>query len=169
MSDFDLEIQKGEIYPGWQKPFEASVLNIVSEGLHLLVSIPFPRSIDLEDFINLTSYGIFEDDYPLVIWKFGKNFLLPTPCNPEFERQEDPEEVVDFFSSLRTNFSRVMIDAHGVIRVLRQSQLHLEFMKKLHGLWTLPNMDWERYNNWLQHTFQTPTHLLWEQASHFDA
>jgi len=66
MSDFDIEIQEGRIYPGWQKPFEASMLNIVSEGLHLLVSIPFPRPVDLEDFKNLTGYSIFEDDYPLV-------------------------------------------------------------------------------------------------------
>jgi hypothetical protein len=169
MSEFDLEIQEGEIYPGWQTPFETSVLSIFSEGLHLLFSMPFPRAIDLEDFKNLTTYGIFADEYPLVIWKFGKNFLLSTPCNPEFERQENPEEVADFFSGIRTNFSRAMIDAHGIIRVLRQTRLHRDFIKKLHDLWTLPDIDWKRYNHWLQYTFQTPTHLLWEQAIHFDS
>ena len=169
MSDFDIEIQEGRIYPGWQKPFEASMLNIVSEGLHLLVSIPFPRPVDLEDFKNLTGYSIFEDDYPLVIWKFGKNFLLPTPCNPDFERQENPEEVAVFFSGLHEDFSRAMIDAHGIIRVLRQTRLHPEFIKKLHGLWTSSGMDWEKYNHWLQYTFQTPTHHLWEKAIHFDS
>ncbi len=169
MSDYDIEIQEGRIYPGWQKPFEASMLNIVSKGLHLLVSIPFPRPVDLEDFKNLTSYSIFEDEYPLVIWKFGKNFLLPTPCNPEFERQENPEEFAVFFSGIHTDFSRAMIDAHGIIRVLRQTRLDPEFIKKLHGLWASPAKDWEKYNHWLQFTFQTPTHHLWEKATHFDS
>jgi hypothetical protein len=123
----------------------------------------------MNDFKNLTGYGIFDDEYPLVIWKFGKNFLLPTPCNPEFEWQENPEEVADFFSGIRTDFSRAMIDAHGIIRVLRQNRLQPEFMKKLQGLWTLPGMDWEKFNNWLQYTFQTPTHHLWEKAIHFDS
>jgi hypothetical protein len=169
MADFDIEIQEGGIYPGWQKPFEASVLNIVSEGLHLLISIPFPRPLDMEDFKNLTGYGVFGDEYPLVIWKFGKNFLLPTPCNPEFERQESPEDVEDFFSGIHTDFSRVMLDSHGIIRVLRQTRLREEFMKKLHSLWTVSNIDWEKYNDWLQGTFQTPTHHLWEHAIHFDS
>jgi hypothetical protein len=169
MGDFDIEIQEGDIYPGWQKSFEASVLNIISEGLHLLVSIPFPRPLDIEDFKNLTGYGIFGDEYPLIIWKFGKKFLLPTPCNPEFERQESPEDVEDFFSGIHTNFSRVMIDSHGIIRVLQQTRLRAEFMKKLHNVWTLPGIDWKKYNNWLQDAFHTPTHHLWEQAIHFDS
>jgi hypothetical protein len=167
MFDSDLDIEEGRVYPGWQKPFEASVLNIVPEGLHLLVSIPFPRPLDLQDFKMLTGYGIFVDEYPLVIWKFGKNFLLPTPCNPEFERQENPNEVADFFSEVRTEFSRAMIDGHGIIRVLRQSRLNPEFMKKLHELWTLPGIDWRKYHNGLRNTFQTPTHHLWEKAIHF--
>jgi hypothetical protein len=167
MSDFDSEIQEGRIYPGWQKPFEASMLNIVPEGLHLLVSIPFPRPVDLEDFKNLTGYGFFEDKYPLVIWKFGKNFLLPTPCNPEFERQENFEEVTEFFSGIHTGFSRVMIDAHGIIRILRQTRLLPEFIENLHSLWNSPGTDWENYNHWLQYIFQTPTHHLWEKAIHF--
>lgn len=170
MFDSDLEIQEGQIYPGWQEPFEASVLSIVSEGLHLLVSIPFPRPLDLEDFRNLTGYGIFEDEHPLVIWKFGKNFLLPTPCNPEFERQENPEEVTDFFSKIHTHFSRALIDGHGVIRVLQQTQLNPEFIEKLQKLWSLPETDWKQYNErLLRYTFQTPTHLLWQKAIQFDS
>ena len=170
MFDSDLEIHEGQVYPGWQHPFEASVLSIVSEGLHLLVSIPFPRPVDLEDFRNLTGYGIYEDDYPLVIWKFGENFLLPTPCNPEFEKQENPEEVEDFFSELHLDFSRALIDAHGIIRILSQARLNPEFIKRLQELWSEPERDWKQYNDkLLQYTFQTPTHHLWEKAIHFDS
>jgi hypothetical protein len=50
----------------------------------------------------LTGYGIFVDEYPLVIWKFGKNFLLPTPCNPEFERQEKPGMKLQIFFQVFT-------------------------------------------------------------------
>ncbi|MFO8085295.1 MAG: hypothetical protein R6U27_13360 [Desulfobacterales bacterium] len=168
MFEDDLKIQEGQVYPGWHKPFESSILSIVAQGLHLLVSIPFPRSRDMDDFKNLTGYGIFEDEYPLIIWKFGKNFLLPTPCNPEFERQEDPEETTDFFSGIHTDFSRVMIDAHGIIRVLRQTRLNPEFIKRLHDLWTAEGLNWKDYNQRLPYTFQTPTHLLWEKSIHFD-
>lgn len=168
MFDTGMEIEEGHIYPGWQRPFEASVLSIVSEGLHLLVSIPFPRKHDLEDFKHLTGYGIFEDKYPLIIWKFGKNFLLPTPCNPEFEKQEDPKETSGFFSGIHTNFSRAMIDAHGIIRILRQTQLLPEFIERLHILWTDKEKNWKNYNQELLYTFQTPTHLLWEKAMQFN-
>lgn len=168
MNHLDIDIREGDTYPGWQAPFEASVLSIVAQGLHLLVSIPFPRPLDMEDFKNLTRCGIFENQYPLVIWKFGKNFLLPTPCNPAFERQENPEEVEDFFSDICTDFSRALIDGHGIIRVLRQTRLDPEFIKRLQNFWTIPDTDWGNYNRWLQHTFQTPTHHLWDKAIHFD-
>ena len=168
MFDEDTEILEGQVYPGWQRPFEASILNIVTQGLFLLVSIPFPRNLDLEDFKNLTDYGIFEDEYPLIIWKFGKNFLLPTPCNPEFERQESPEETAFFFSGLHTDFSRVMIDAYGIIRVLRQTKLDPQFIERLHNLWITKDLNWAGYNQGLSRTFQTPTHLLWENAVHFN-
>ena len=121
MNHDSIELEEGSPYPGWQQPFEASMLNIVSEGLHLLVSIPFPREIDLEDFETLDKYGIYHNEFPLIIWKFGKNFILPTPLNPLYERQNGSEEVDDFFSGYRTHFSRALIDIHGIIRRLRET------------------------------------------------
>jgi hypothetical protein len=130
--------------------------------------MPFPRNVDIKDFRNLTGYGIYHDQYPLPIWKFGKNFLLPTPCNPYFERQESPEETEIFFSRVPIRFSRALIDGRGIIRVLAEIDLKKEFVGKLHEFWTAPGMDWTAYNNWLMHTFQTGTHKLWNMAVKFD-
>ena len=168
MNEFEIDIEEGHPYPGWREPFEASILNITSEGLHLLTSIPFPRPVDILEYRNLTGYGIYHDKYPLAIWKFGKNFLLPTPCNPDFERQQNPEETELFFERLPSRFSRALIDVHGIIRVLAETNLNKEFIEKLHELWTAPGADWMSYNNWLMYTFQTGTHILWKRAVTFD-
>ncbi len=167
MYDSDFEITEGRVYPGWQKAFEASILSITAGGLYLLVSIPFPRNQDLDDFRNLTEYGVFLDEYPLIIWKFGKNFLLPAPCNPEFEKQEDPEETAAFFDGGHTDFSRVMIDAHGIVRAACQTSLRPEFIQKMCELWTDESINWKNYNQRLQSIFQTPTNVLWEQSTRF--
>jgi hypothetical protein len=164
MPDFYIDIQEGHPYPGWQRPFEASILNITADGLHLLSSIPFPRPVDMDDFGNLTGYGIFFDEFPLVIWKFGDNFLLPTPCNPDFERQENPGETEEFFSRLPVRFSRALIDVHGIVRVLAETDLKKDFIEKLAQFWSDPKTDWISYNNWLMYIYQTGTHLLWKKA-----
>lgn len=168
MSDNGIELQEGHPYPGWKRPFEASILNITADGLHLLASMPFPRRVDMEDFRKLTGYGIFVDEFPLVIWKFGENFLLPTPCNPDFERQESPGETEAFFSRLPVRFSRALIDVHGIVRVLEENSLKKGFIQKLAKLWTDPGADWISYNNWLMYTFQTGTHVLWKRALAFE-
>ncbi len=167
MSDYSIEIQEGHPYPGWQSPFEASILKVTADGLHLLTSIPFPRPVDMDDFRNLADYGVYIGEFPLVIWKFGDNFLLPTPCNPVFERQENPGETEEFFSRLPVRFSRALIDVHGIVRVLGETDLKKDFVQNLARLWTDPKNEWISYNNWLMYIFQTGTHLLWKKARKF--
>ncbi len=167
MENDSIELKEGQIYPGWQQPFEESVLNIVSEGLHLLVSIPFPRKTDLQDFEKLNDYGIYYNEYPLILWKFGLNFILPIPLNPVYEYQRGSEEVDYFFSDYRTHFSRALIDNHGIVRRLRETELRPEFIKQLHFMWKDPKTDWYRYNDWLLSTFQIPNNRLWDKAMKF--
>jgi len=162
------EINIGETYPGWTQPFEGSIFGTTAEGLHLLMSMPYPREIDIEDFQNLKKYGIYTETYPLIIWQFGDNFLLATPCNPAFERQQRPEEAWnEFLTGEHTAFTRFLIDQRGIIRVLGRESLDKSFIQALITAWSEPETNWEEYNDWVHQTFRTPTHRLWEKARQF--
>jgi hypothetical protein len=164
MGEPSLDVTEGDLWPGWRSPFEGSVLSMGAQGLMLLVSMPQPRQTDLSDFRNLTAVGVFEEEFPLVIWRFGQNFLLPTPFNPEFERQHNADGLASFLSAASPQFQRTLIDEHGHICVLAQSDLPKGFVQSIQGWWGASACDWHRYNPWLHHTFQTPTHLLWAAA-----
>jgi hypothetical protein len=167
MRDSSLEINEGDLWPGWNGPFEGSVLTVSAQGLMLLVSMPLPREKDLADFRNLTAVGVFEKDFPLVIWCFGQNFLLPTPFNPEFERQHNAKALASFLSAGAFQLQRTLINERGLVCVLVQSDLQKEFVECVQRGWQPAACDWHRYNPWLHHTFQTPTHLLWAEATIF--
>jgi len=125
------EIKAGDKYPGWEKPFENSLMGIMDGEIQLLVSLPYPREIDIEDFKNLTAYGIYNEKYPLTIWRFGKNFLLPTPYNPEFEKQFKPNDVEKFICQKNRIMTRILIDQNGIIRVISLAELKSGFIEDL--------------------------------------
>jgi hypothetical protein len=167
MNDACLDLKEGDLWPGWTGPFEGSFLTIGSQGLVLLVAMPMPRANDLSDFRELTAVGVFENDFPLVIWHFGQNFLLPTPFNPEFERQHNAEALASFLADDKSRFQRSLINERGHICVLIQSDLKAEFVSRIRHWWQTAACDWHQYNIWLHQTFRTPTHLLLAKANIF--
>jgi hypothetical protein len=141
------EIKAGDKYPGWEKPFENSLMGIMDGEIQLLVSLPYPREIDIEDFKNLTAYGIYNEKYPLAIWRFGKNFLLPTPYNPEFEKQFKPNDVEKFICQKNRIMTRILIDQNGIIRVISLAELKSGFIEDLQKAWSNSKTDWGGYND----------------------
>ena len=158
------EIKEGDKYPGWEKPFEGSFLSIIDGEIQLLVSLPYPRQIDIEDFKNLTAYGIYNEKYPLVIWQFGKNFLLATPYNPEFEKQFSPNDVEKFIDHKNNIMTRILIDQNGVVRVLNLAKLKSSFIEDLQKAWSNSKTDWSKYNSWLSQIFRKNTYKIWEKV-----
>ena len=161
------EIKTGDKYPIWEKPFEGSLMGIVDGEIQLLVSLPYPREIDIEDFRNLTAYGIYNAKYPLVIWQFGKNFLLPTPYNPEFEKQSRPNDVEKFIYQKNKIMTRILIDQNGIIRVISTAELKSSFIKDLQKAWSDSKTDWGRYNSWLSQIFRKNTYSIWEKVKKY--
>jgi hypothetical protein len=84
-----------------------------------------------------------------------------------YEHQSGPNEVDYFFSEVRTHFSRALIDNHGMVHRLRETELHFDFIRQLHSMWRDSKTNWYRYNDWLLYTFQIPTHHLWEKTIKF--
>ena len=167
MNDTFLDIKEGDRWPGWRGSFEGSVLTIDEHGLFLLVSLPLVRPEDISDFRQLTGCGLFEGEFPLVIWRFGQNFLLPTPFNPEFERQQNTRSMEDFLAAESPRFKRALIDRQGMVRVLATTYLNQSFIDLVRRWWKPSAHDWHRYNKWLNHAFKTPTHQMWAKANVF--
>lgn len=162
------EIKAGDKYPGWEKPFESSLMGIIDGEIQLLVSLPYPREIDIEDFKNLTAYGIYNEKYPLVIWQFGKNFLLPTPYNPEFEKQFRPNDVEKFICQKNKIMIRIMIDQKGIVRVISLAELKSSFIENLQKAWSDSKTDWRGYNSWLSGIFRKNTYNIWEKVKKYE-
>jgi len=162
------EIKEGDKYPGWKKPFEGSLMQIIDGEIQLLVSCPYPREIDIEDFKKLTAYGIHNEKYPLVIWKFGKNFLLPTPYNPAFEKQFRFNDVEKFIGRKNKNMIRILIDHNGIIRVISLAELKCGFIEDLQKAWGYPKTDWSRYNSWLSQIFRKNTYNIWGKVKKYN-
>ena len=161
------EIKEGDKYPGWEKPFEGSLMGITDGEIQLLVSLPYPRQIDIEDFKNLTAYGIYKEKYPLVIWQFGKNFLLAAPYNPEFEKQFRPDDVEKFICRKNKIMTRILIDQNGIIRIIRMAELKSSFIEDLQKVWSDSKTDWSKYNSWLSQIFRQNTYKVWEKVNKY--
>ena len=161
------KIKAGDKYPGWEKPFEGSLMGIIDGEIQLLVSLPYPREIDIEDFKSLTAYGIYNEKYPLVIWQFGKNFLLPTPYNPEFEKQFRPNDVEKFICRKNKIMIRIMIDQNGIVRVISLAELKSSFIENLQKAWSDSKTDWRGYNSWLSGIFRKNTYNIWEKVKKY--
>jgi hypothetical protein len=167
MNESHAQLKTGDRFPGVPS-FTGATMLMTPSGIHLLCSYPGLGQTQIDAFRNLEGYGIFQDEFALALWRFGSDWIIETPFDPELEKLSRPGEMAIFFDTKPNGMKRFLLDECNQILAIMQSSLSPGFIDALQAAWTA-SRSWNGYAQWLDRIRESMgPRELWQGSRKFD-
>ena len=167
MNESYTQLKTGDRFPGIPS-FTGATMLMTPQGIHLLCAYPGLGQTHIDAFRNLEGYGIYEEDFALVLWQFGGDWIIETPFDPELEKLSRPGEMSLFLNAKPNEMQRFLLDECNQILAIMKSGLQTAFVDALAAAWTAPR-DWNDYARWLDKIRDSKgPRELWQRSRCFD-